>query len=190
MKKEDSHAPFPLTGSSGEEFVVGGAREFERLYERLYARLCAFAFMVLHDRELAEDAVQEAFLSLWRRRDELHIHASIDHYLMRSVYNQALMRRTREPHHSELRDQRPSPSTELLPEGFSDEDVRRLELVEAAIRTLREQCRRIFLLNKHEGMRQKEIAAHLAISVKTVDTQITRAMKKIREYVQQYQNKK
>ena len=157
----------------------------EDLFRLNYRPLCMFALHYLQDADLVEDVVQEAFLSLWKRRRELIIHTSVDHYLMRSVYNLALQHHTRMHQQQPLSDLFPKGTEgEGWPEGFSDEEVRRLEMVHTAIEQLPEQCRRIFLLNKREGLRQKEIAAMLSLSIKTVDTQITRAVRKIKEYVQ------
>ncbi len=183
MNKLDRPAKIPPP--VGEAYSIASTQEFERIYERLYPRLCAFASLILHDRSAVEDVVQEAFLSLWKRRRELIIHTSVDHYLMRSVYNLALQHHTRIHQQQPLSDLFPKGTEgEGWPEGFSDEEVRRLEMVHTAIEQLPEQCRRIFLLNKREGLRQKEIAAMLSLSIKTVDTQITRAVRKIKEYVQ------
>lgn len=183
MNKHDRPAKIPLP--VGEVYSIASTQEFERIYERLYPRLCAFASLILYDRSAVEDVVQEAFLSLWKRRRELIIHTSVDHYLMRSVYNLALQHHTRIHQQQPLSDLFPKGTEgEGWPEGFSDEEVRRLEMVHTAIEQLPEQCRRIFLLNKREGLRQKEIAAMLSLSIKTVDTQITRAVRKIKEYVQ------
>lgn len=181
MKKLE-HAK-EVSSPHNEAYSIANTQEFERIYARLYPRLCAFAFMILHERSVAEDVVQEAFLSLWKRREELVIHTSIDHYLMRSVYNLALMHHVRDPHRVPMPEGRLGGGEDEAVEGFSDEDLYRLAQVQHAIDALPEQCRRIFLLNKREGMRQKEIAALLSLSIKTIDTQITRAVRKIREYL-------
>lgn len=149
-------------------------REFEGWYRRLYMPLGMYALRVLEDVDEAEDAVQESFAAVWERMEE---GAQIDNfksYMYRVVRNEALVRLRRR-------------SMDLIgevPEEITDETVdtseRDARLWEA-IDGLPRRCREVFLMSKRDGMSNAEIAMEMDISVKTVENQMTKAFKSLRD---------
>jgi RNA polymerase sigma-70 factor (ECF subfamily) len=155
---------------------------FDSLFRASYAPLVAVAEGILHNRELAEDQVQEVFLQLWRRRESLQIQESLRSYLFRSVRNRAL---------NHLRHERVVRRTALeVPTPFTPASApTRLveEEMEAALRRavlqLPERCREVFELSRVHGLRNAEVAEVLGISAKTVEGQITKALRLLREHL-------
>jgi RNA polymerase sigma-70 factor (ECF subfamily) len=128
---------------------------------------------------------QEMFAEIWLKRDQIRIHTSVTAYLKKMAISRALnyIRDTRKHQWDEL-DQPESdhltPTTDpdiIL--RMEEEDVRRK--LEAAISALPEKCRIVFLLSRTEELSYAEIAEQLQISVKTVENQIGKALRMLRE---------
>ncbi|WP_338394525.1 RNA polymerase sigma-70 factor [Fulvitalea axinellae] len=160
------------------------AKAFELLYYDNYTDLFKYAYGILRSEEKAKDVVQTVFSKLWERRERLDIDERVGAYLARAVYygaiNQIRKEKTERMHEEGVRD-------ELYSRGvFSDSAVETNELRERlaqALDTLPEHCREVFCLSRFTGLKRKEIADKLGISVKTVDTQIYRALKKMRSFL-------
>ncbi len=160
---------------------------FESLFRAEFPGLVRFAITYVKDYEAAREVVQEAFLSLWEKRAEIDMEKSVKTYLSTSVRNRSL---------NYLRDNKKFDSGLLGVEGVyperADEQSDMLEAselkekIDAAINELPEKCREVFLLNRHEHLKYQEIADRLGISVKTVETQMSKALKHLRERLKDY----
>jgi RNA polymerase sigma-70 factor (ECF subfamily) len=146
--------------------------------------MCAYAQKFLHDMNDAEEIVQEVFYAVWKNRDHLDEQQSLHAYLFTAVKNKSLnlletkKNRTR---HAEL--MWFLYSQESLANNTSYEAllVKDLEKdLSAALSNLPQECRKIFELSRFEGLKYQEIAARLNISIKTVETQMSRALSKLR----------
>ena len=142
------------------------------MFDRYYAPLCRFAAYWLRDRTSAEEIVLDTFTHIWQHAGELRISTSVRAYLFRAVRNRALNR---------LRDQR----TDGIPiEGpeplFTNPEALQLE-VQKAVDALPDRCREVFRKSREEGLSNAAIADQMRISVKTVEAQITKALRRIRE---------
>lgn len=148
--------------------------EFESRYRRMYMPLGMYALRVLGDVDDAEDAVQESFAAVWERLSEGVEIGNFKAYMYQTVRNECLLR---------LRTSRHGVETEI-PEDITEEAVdtseRDARLWEA-VNGLPERCREIFLMSKRDGMANAEIAAELGLSVKTVENQMTKAFKTLRD---------
>lgn len=149
-------------------------REFEGWYRRLYMPLGMYALRVLEDVDEAQDAVQESFAAVWERIGEGVQIDNFKSYMYRVVRNEALVRLRRR-------------SVDLVgevPEEITDETVdtseRDARLWEA-IDSLPQRCREVFLMSKRDGMSNAEIALEMDISVKTVENQMTKAFRTLRD---------
>lgn len=149
-------------------------REFEGWYRRLYMPLGMYALRVLEDVDEAEDAVQESFAAVWERMEEGSQIDNFKSYMYRVVRNEALVRLRR----------RSMDLVGEVPEEITDETVdtseRDARLWEA-IDGLPRRCREVFLMSKRDGMSNAEIAMEMDISVKTVENQMTKAFKSLRD---------
>ena len=159
----------------------GDRGAFETVFREHYAPLVRFAEVMLRSREAGEDIVQEVLLSLWRQRETLKVDDSLRAYLYRAVRNRALnsvrndrVRREAMPHLVREAPEITTGEAELL-EGELETAAR------GAIAELPPRCREIFELSRFKGLRYGEIAETLGISVKTVETQMGRALKSLRE---------
>lgn len=158
----------------------------ELLFQRYYAYLCRSAYRVLADSVLAEDLVQEVFYELWKRRGDLRITTSLKAYLRRATVNKTLNyirdhRKVRFEQEEEvtLSAQRPGAAQRL-------EAAELQQLIDRSIDALPERCRIVFILSRFEDMTYKEIAGQLGISEKTVENQISKALRLLREALGPY----
>jgi len=161
----------------------GESAGLDGLFRAHYDSLCRVSIRIVKDPVVAEDIVQEVFLHLWQRRSTLPIMDSVGAYLRRSARNRSL---------NFLRDQKriPSGDGELPPlptpanEASASLELAELQAkVDRAINALPERCRLVYVLSRFEGMSQKEISAELDISVKTVENQMGRAYRFLRNYL-------
>lgn len=153
---------------------------FRALFNRHYKELLGTAINILRDQDKGKDAVQEVFFQIWKNRAGMEIRSTVRAYLKRSVINRAL--------NQVERGKRFTDDSTLVrkPSGQTDplEDVSHTELkdaLEVALQDLPERCRLVFVMKRLEGMSQKEIAQQLNISTKTVENQITKAVKALKE---------
>jgi RNA polymerase sigma-70 factor, ECF subfamily len=163
---------------------------FELLFRRYYHRLCGFANKFLNDLDESEEIVQEVFFRIWQNREKLQLGIDIQPYMFRSVQNVCLnflKHKKVANQYSELLQLLYKEGSECDYSGYENMIVRELEInINKAIDGLPDECRKIFLLNRNEGFKYAEIAEQLGISVKTVETQMSRALKKLREELKDY----
>lgn len=163
----------------------GDKSAFRILFERYFKVLLGTAINLLKDRDSAKDVTQEVFLKIWNKRDSLNIQGPPLAYLKRAVINQSLnqisfkKRFTGEEHIVEKPNKEPSAIEKL--EGQDMEDA-----MKKAMATLPEGARVVFVMRRLEGMRVKEIAEKLNISPKTVENQLTKALKVLKNAIQEF----
>jgi RNA polymerase sigma-70 factor (family 1) len=151
---------------------------FEKIYNRYWSKLYLSAYHILRNKEASEDIIQEIFVSLWIKRG----HTSVDNlsnYLFTSVRFQVFKAiRDGKLRTDLLHD------TDLLVSPHNAENTLTEKEIEQrldeSIRLLPEKCREIFILSRKEQLSVKEIAARLNISPKTVENQITIALRRLR----------
>ncbi|MEL7585259.1 MAG: RNA polymerase sigma-70 factor [Prolixibacteraceae bacterium] len=161
---------------------------FEQLFHRYYAALCLFTSNFLHDREKADEIVQEVFVKVWARRETLEIASSVRNYLFFAVRNKCinlLEHEKVEKRHSRQAMLDSLSGTDLEP-YFMEVDLRRK--IEQSIELLPEKRREIFKLSREGGLKYQEIAQRLNISLKTVETQMGLALKQLREMLRDYKD--
>jgi RNA polymerase sigma-70 factor (ECF subfamily) len=161
--------------------------EFEALFKMHFRELHAYAYSLIKDWDNAEELVQGLFLKLWERNDWAGIHTSIKSYLYKSVYHDSLNLMRHEKVH--LRYQALSaPASESQTDDAADKlklgEVERH--LEKALNKLPEKCRSIFHLSRFEELKYQEIAAQLNISIKTVETHMTKALKILRKEMAEF----
>lgn len=155
---------------------------FEELFRAYFTPLCSFARKYVDDKDEVKDIIHQVFIALWQQRDELDLSRSLKSYLFTAVHNRCL---------NYLRDRRKivqyeAPQHEAqVGEYLESRDHLVASETEARINSaldeLPEKCREIFMMNRFEQLKYREIAAKLNISVKTVETQMSRALKTLRE---------
>ena len=164
-----------------QSFINGDEKAFEHLFKEFYAPLCGYAGKYLHDRDLAEEVIQNLFCHLWEKRGGLSIKSSFSAYLYTSARNRCLNELRREK-----RQQQDLSDTHLIHEDGGIEEIELDQQIEDAISSLPEMSRKVFLLNRVEGKKYAEIADFLGIGVKAVEANMSRALKKLREELKDY----
>lgn len=170
-----------------EALKAGDETAFEMIFRSWYQELCNYAYTFVRNREEAEEVVQGSFVSFWEKRQTLDIATSMRAYLFSMVRNASLNRLK----HEKVRQRHAvihTRSTDLAAESVAHQ-VQASELqdrISNALEALPEQCRLIFKMNRFEDMKYVEIAKALNISVKTVENQIGKALKIMREKLSDY----
>jgi RNA polymerase sigma-70 factor, ECF subfamily len=166
----------------------GDIREFERLFEKYYGPLCHHADKIVKDMDAAEDLVQEFFYHFWKNRESFSPKLSLNAYLYQSIHNNAL-------HHLEHLAVRKSHAEHVsreFREGMqaqvqTDVELNDLSnLINTILKKMPERCSRIFRMNRFEGMKYREIAVTLSISVKTVEADMGKALQIFRKSLKEY----
>lgn len=158
----------------------GTESTFRKVFDNSYENLCRYAFSIVKDFDLAEDIVQSMFMKLWEKRDELDISTSVQSYLFRSVYNQCLNQlehrviKTKYDAAVRVEPGRDAQQPDVFPEELGSN-------IRKAVDTLPPQCRSIFIMSRYEELKYSEIADRLGISVNTIQNQVSKALKILRE---------
>lgn len=163
-----------------EELRSGSRHAFETLYRCFWDKLYLTAYNILRDRETCEDVIQEIFAQLWIRRETQKID-NLKAYLFTAVRFQIFRCIKEKKCKNEFVNQ-----LAALPVDFFDSSLVEKELDEAVktgIEKLPKKCKEIFVLSRHEHLSNKEIALQLDVSIKTVENQMTIAIKKMRKYM-------
>lgn len=155
----------------------GSEPAFNVIYTRYSAKLYHAAYKLLHNKEVCEDLVQELFVDLWSKRNNLEIQ-EVRPYLYRSAVNRALMVLRAGKITLDLEAVEMLISEHATDDLVIDKDMRKS--IEQEIAALPEKCREVFILSRKEQLSHKEIASQLNISVKTVENHLTRALKSLR----------
>jgi len=162
-------------------------RSFEELFRSFFPSLVLFAQKYVPDQDTAKEIVHNVFINLWEKRQQVDTGSPLKSYLFTSVHNRCL---------NYIRDQKKFDKDDTIFQRLDSTDfsdgVYRLEEQELeqriydALQSLPEKCREIFMMNRFDGLKYAEIAEKLGISVKTVETQMSKALKILREKLIDY----
>jgi len=157
------------------------------LFKEHYNELCYFALKYTKNKEEAEEVVQEVFYKIWEKRAFINVKISVKSYLYISVRNKCLQ----QINHNKIVKiyEKYIDKQDLYETQNPHEDLIYKETVEIfkdALETLPNRCVNIFKLNRFEGLKYKEIAEELEISIKTVEANISKALKTLRLYFPEY----
>jgi len=172
----------------------GDIKAFESFYLKYQPRLFVYGVGILNNEDDVRDLVQESFIAFWENREHILSDYSVVAYLYKIFHSKYLkyMRMnavvTDFSNLSELK----LLEIEISYYNYDDNLLNSIymhdmeDLYDKTIQKLPEQCRKIFLLNKQEYMRSAEIASKLGLSVRTVENQIYRAIRIVREEMKEY----
>nr|WP_295871348.1 RNA polymerase sigma-70 factor [uncultured Chitinophaga sp.] len=156
----------------------GEVQAFNEVYARYFRLLYQYAWNILDNEEECSDAVQEIFVWLWEHRSTLEV-TSLKGYLMAAVkYRLARIIQTSRRRAAILAANVELPTITRIEEDIEVKELRRV--ITEFSETLPQRAREIFHLSRVQHLSNKEIAARLGISEKTVENQITIALKKLR----------
>ncbi|MFT5165547.1 MAG: RNA polymerase sigma-70 factor (ECF subfamily) [Saprospiraceae bacterium] len=172
-----------------ENIRKGDKPAFRKLFDMYYQILLATAINLLKDVNLAKDVVQEVFFQIWKKREEIIIESSMSGYLKRAVINRSInqiksrKKMVSENHFQQMHSNQPSVTEDLETQHLN-------EVLQKALDSLPERCRLVFVMRRMEGMSHKEIAEKLNISPKTIENQITKALKTLKIAIQPHVQEK
>lgn len=185
MAKQVNHESQHSDRQLFQAFQAGSQGAFERLFKQQYPALCAFATGYLHDHDAAEDVVQHCFVNFWQKRESIALQQSLKSYFYTMVRNRCInkLKSVKVQHqHAEGIAHQEEPAAEE-----SEMEVGELaDRIAQAIEAMPTERRRIFQMSREEGLKYREIAQKLEISVKTVENQMGKALKYLRDTLSDY----
>lgn len=160
----------------------GDRQAYELIFRKYYVRLCGFANKFLNDPDKAKDVVQDVFIKLWLGRNEIDPEGSLKAFLFRITQNMSL---------NVLRHKKiESGYSEIYKVVYIDnadysvyESLFTKEMehsIEVAVKKMPPSCKRVYEMSRNEGLKNKEIAEKLNISLKTVEAHMSQALKTLR----------
>jgi len=159
-----------------EKLKKGDYNAYTLLMNNYYKNLCGYANLFTKDPSKSEDIVQNVFVKLWVYRKKVDSNIPIKRYLQKSVYNEFIDQYRKNKSVISMEEKHLKAINTII-----DDDSLNIEKlmvrVNKEIEKLPEKCKRVFILNKKEGLTHNEIAEYLQISKKTVEGHITRAFK-------------
>jgi len=164
-----------------QQLRAGNRSAFDDLFREHYPRLVMTAQAIVGERAVAEEVAQDVMLELWRRRATLVLESTLAAYLRRSARNRAL---NQVRHERVTRQAEPELARTTASPPDPEYETRQAEIDQAvreAVAALPPRCREVFELSRVHGLRYAEIADTMDISVKTVEAQMARALKALRE---------
>lgn len=167
-------APQDDIRNSEERLTAVVERYFQSHFEGLYR----YAFTILKNNDEAKDAVQAVFVKLWEKRATINEQQSVQAYLYTSVYHYCLnVKRNEKVRTAYVQ------NNQTIQHQFNDALISRenIKIITEALESLPPQCKLIFFKSRFEKMKYAEIAKEMDISIKTVEGQVGKALKILRE---------
>jgi len=166
----------------------GDIKAFETLFREYYNPLSNFALRFVNDPDTAEEIVQDFFYHLWKNKESINITGSLKSYLYSAVKNFSLKYLDKQAVRRRYAERILSETTTEANESFEPElEARELKKeIDKALETLPERSREIFRLSRFEGLKYREIAEKLSVSVKTVEADMTRTLRILRKNLSEY----
>lgn len=153
--------------------------EFVKVFDETYDSLYHYAISIINEHDDAKDVVHDAFVYAWNNRSGLDFSKSLKPYLLKVVKNYCLNylrnKAIRDRHHDILIN---SLEEVAIPDFDGRDEI--IDRINTIIDDLPEQCGKVFKLSVYEGLKYKEIGERLDISVNTVKTHISKALKNLR----------
>ncbi len=159
-----------------EKLKKGDYNAYTLLMNNYYKNLCGYANLFTKDPSKSEDIVQNVFVKLWIYRKKIDPNIPIKRYLHKSVYNEFIDQYRKNKSVISLEEKHLKAINTIIDDNSFDIE-KLMTRVNNEIEKLPEKCKKVFILNKKEGLTHDEIAEYLQISKKTVEGHITRAFK-------------
>ena len=166
------------------------SEKFEAIFTKNHSSLCGLAYNLVGDLDAAKDIVQDTFFKLWNHRHSVVMGSGIANYLKQATAHASFNYLTQKRNRMRIISEIDWPSTSSAIEGAEKIAYSEMEInARRAIENLPPKCKAIFLLSRQEGLKYKEIAEQLNISVKTVENQMGIALEKLRDELKPYLTK-
>lgn len=152
---------------------------YNKLFVRYYSRLCCYVYRLLGEKEDAEDVVQDLFFTLWNNRKKIAIGENVSGYLYKMAKNLALNHIRTQTNYKTVLENREEQLSYYEENPLETEEFR-MALYDC-INLLPGRCKEVLLLHRVKGLKQKEIADQLSISVKTIKNQIWASLQRLKK---------
>lgn len=161
-------------------------QDFEEVFKTYFKPLTAFAYKFVKDTDDAKSIVHDVFMKLWEKREDIDMSRSVKSYLFTSVNNRSL---------NFIRDNKKFTNEEFVLDSqhnehwehdFDPETNNIQEKVDATLNNISPKAKEVFLMSRNEGLKYREIAEKLNVSVKTVETHMSTALKELRKNLKEY----
>lgn len=173
--------------STSEQYILTNPKEFEKFFKEKYRLLCLMACKYVADIEIAEEIVQDVMVKLWEKREQIEIKGALMAYLNTSVKNASL----NYIKHKNIVNafERAETARVEYDSSETEEEMGDMELETAVLNAISElppQRQKIFSLSRVDGLKYKEIADKMGLSVKTIEAQMGKALKQLRVKLKDY----
>ncbi len=169
-----------------QQLKAGSRLAFEHLYLKYWDKLYATVYKRVKDGAIAEEIVQDFFVSLWEKREVLNINTSLEGYIFTAVRYQVInvlqKQIVRDNYKVQLQAYETLSNATLDQVYFNELN----QIIEHEIKQLPDKCQNVFRLSRQENLSTKEIAHKLNISTKTVENHLTKALKILRINLKDY----
>lgn len=160
--------------------TTGDPKAYTLLVNTYHHKLCIYAYSFTRDRDLSEDIVQNVFMRIWNKRENLKPDFVIITFLYKSVYNEFINQYRSQKFVYPL-EKKYIDALNTIVENEDEHSIERIiKLVKREIQNLPPKCKEIFLLSKEEGLTNIEIAEYKNVSIKSVEAHITKAFSTLR----------
>ncbi|KAA2239850.1 RNA polymerase sigma-70 factor [Chitinophaga agrisoli] len=166
---------------------AGHRPAFDNIFNKYWSRLYIAAFNLLNNREAAEDIVQEVLVQLWLKRENLeiaHLNAFLYAAIRYKVFDAIRAGKLRENPGARPMPTTPEAAANATEDRLAEKELR--QLLQHHIASLPEKCRQIFILSRDAQLSTREIAQLLGLAPKTVENQLTIAIRRLRASLEHY----
>ena len=165
---------------------AGDRESFNQVFRRYYSPMVRFCIRYVADSDLASEIVQDLFVKLWSNREKISFNTSFESYMLTSVRNSAITFINKERSHAEANlrvfseESDNTDPSETLQSNNLEESYRKI------LKDMPEKRREVFLASRYDGLKYSEIAEKLGISQKTVEAQMSVAIKQLKDGLKAY----
>ncbi|WP_020530603.1 RNA polymerase sigma-70 factor [Flexithrix dorotheae] len=157
---------------------------FDYVFKKYYTELCRYGLKITGNEEVTEEIVQDIFVYVWEKGDQLNIQTNLKGYLLKAVKNRSINYLKSQLANQHFEEIQPHTMSDEV-SGHSEIENSELELIiKRGINQLPNKCQLIFKLSRHTGLTYEEISKELNISKKTVEAQMGIALKKLRSFLE------
>ena len=169
-----------------EKMKAGDRESFNQVFRHYYSPMVRFCIRYVADSDIASEIVQDLFVKLGSNREKITFNTSFESYMLTSVRNSAITYINKERAHNEAHlrvfseESDNTDPSETLQSNNLEESYRQI------LKDMPDKRREVFLASRYDGLKYSEIAEKLGISQKTVEAQMTAAIKQLKDGLKPY----
>lgn len=165
---------------------AGDRESFNQVFRRYYSPMVRFCIRYVADSDIASEIVQDLFVKLWSNREKISFNTSFESYMLTSVRNSAITYINKERAHNEVNHRMFSEESDNTDPSETLQSNNLEESYRQILKDMPDKRREVFLASRYDGLKYAEIAEKLGISQKTVEAQMTAAIKQLKDGLKPY----